>query len=313
MAAADRGSDPAADADDGEARISSSSEEEEEGGVANMRVERQPTPSYPFPADFQLEFGGSHIMVCQHLCRQHPEGTRAVAMFFPGVHGGVGCCRTPGETFDDAALFPTVARRLIDSGVDCYRCSWPFMRPRMAYAVGAACRVLHHALLEAFRGGRGDGRGAREIRVFIIGHSLGGAVAIQAAEVIARHFGPDGTGGQAMEGLEDAVVRLAGICTLNGALDVGRILHENKDPFASLRGCRALLICGDADEAVPPEATRQLCEALPMEAKRHLVLPGGTHDLYTHKERLVQELCGFLVGAGGRGEEEARAETEEAG
>lgn len=252
-------------------------------------------PSYPFPADFNLEFQDSRIEVCRHLCQRHPRGTRAVALFFPGVHGGVGPCRQPGENFDDAALFPTVARGLVgacDADVDCYRCSWPHMRPQMAYAVGGVCRVLHHALLEAMQGTAPE-EGDRELRVFFVGHSLGGAVAVQAAEVVSRHFGPDGLGGQQMEGLEHAVVRVAGICTLNGAMDVRK--QQGADPFASLSGSRALVICGDADDVVPPEATERLHEALPMRGKRQLVLPGGTHDLFTFKAQLVEELTRFVL------------------
>lgn len=252
-------------------------------------------PSYPFNADFQLEFKRSRIEAIRHLGQQHPAGTRSIAIFFPGVHGGVGPCRQPPQNYDDNALFPTVARRLTDdpdAGVDCYRCSWPFMRPKMSYAVGGACRVLHHALLEAMKGSSGDGE-IRKIDVFFVGHSLGGAVAIRAAEVVARHFGTDGAGGQQLPGLERAAVRVTGVCTLNGALDISQM--QGGDPFASLSGSRALLVSGDADEVVPPEATRQLYEALPTENKRHLALPGGTHDLFSHKEQLIPELVSFIA------------------
>ncbi|CAK0847862.1 unnamed protein product, partial [Prorocentrum cordatum] len=162
--------------------------------------------AYPFTPDFQLEFQGSRIEAIQHLCPGHPGGTRAVAVFFPGVHGGVGPCRTPGRNYCPDALFPTVCRRLVElpgADVDCYRVSWPFMRPRVAYAVGGACRILHHALLQAMRG-TPPSAPCREVRVVFVGHSLGGAVALQAAEVVARHFGADGEGGQQMEGLEIA-------------------------------------------------------------------------------------------------------------
>lgn len=254
-------------------------------------------PSYPFPAEFHLEFQDSRIEVIRHLGQRHPRGTRAIVIFFPGVHGGVGPCRTPPEQFDPDALYPSVARGLVgehDADVDCYRCSWPFMRPRMAYAVGGACRVLHHGLLEAMRGHAPDA-GLREISVLFVGHSLGGSVAIQATEVVARHFGADGRGGQQMEGLENCVVRVSGVCTLNGALDVRQVLGQGSEPFSSLSKCRALLISGDADQVVPPEATAQLFEALPTPAKRHLVMPGGTHDLFAHKAQLIDELTGFLL------------------
>uniref|UniRef100_A0A7S1RMT9 Uncharacterized protein n=1 Tax=Alexandrium catenella TaxID=2925 RepID=A0A7S1RMT9_ALECA len=264
------------------------------------------TPSYHFPAEFHLEFQGSRIEVIRHLCQRHPAGTRAVVLFFPGVHGGVGPCRQPGETFDENALFATVAQGLTsrpDSDIDCYRCSWPYMRPRMGYAVGGACRVLHHALLEATKGADPEDAD-RDIQIFIVGHSLGGAVAIQSSEVIARHFGADGRGGQKMEGLERVYVRVAGVCTLNGALDVRQV---NTSCFGSLSGSRALFICGDADQCVPPQTTRDMYEALPIGSKRLLELPGGSHDLFTFKEQLVAELTSFILeGLGdGRAQEAA--------
>jgi len=284
-------------ADDGRAASGAADEEEEASSESEERIEATmgPTPSYPFPADFSLEFQGSCINVIRHLCPQHPAGTRRVAIFFPGVHGGVGPCRQPGETFDPCALYATVASRLLAAPaacVDCYRCSWPYMRPRLAYAVGGAWRVLLHALLEAGKGSE-PGAGAREISVVFVGHSLGGAVAMHAAEVVARRFGDDGSGGQELEGLEHTLVRVAGVCTLNGAMDIRQV--PGSDPFASLAASRALLVCGDADEVVPPEATGQLYEALPMRDKRHMVLPGGTHDLFAHKARLVAELTAFVA------------------
>jgi len=224
-----------------------------------------------------------------------------VAVFFPGVHGGVGPCRTPGRNYCPDALFPTVCRRLVElpgADVDCYRVSWPFMRPRVAYAVGGACRILHHALLQAMRG-TPPSAPCREVRVVFVGHSLGGAVALQAAEVVARHFGADGEGGQQMEGLERAVVRMAGVCTLNGAFASGQ---EEREATGSLWGVRALVVAGTDDEVVPPETSRVLTEALPMQGKRLLELEGGTHDLFTYKEQLVEEVTRFIVECAGSGD-----------
>lgn len=277
--------------------ISSSENEEEEGGEEDDADEAADyaamasMPSYPFDSDFHLEFGDTRIEACRHVCRGHPGGTRTIVLFFPGVHGGVGPCRQPGTNFDEDALYPTLARRLADAGdVDCYRCSWPFMRPRMSNAVGGACRVLHHAILQALQEQPEDAE-TREFRVCFVGHSLGGAVAVHAAEVVARHFGADGTAGQGMEGLEKAIVLLWGICTLNGALD---IRQHRLGAFESLRQCRALLVCGDADQVVPPEATGELFKALPSKSRRQIVLPGGTHDLFTFKSQLIDEIGRFI-------------------
>lgn len=268
---------------------------EDESSSEEEQVDRltKEIPAYPFPAEFHLECHGSRIEAIRHLCKRHPQGTRVVAVFFPGVHGGVGPCRQPGEAFDSDALYPTVARRLVgecDADVDCYRCSWPFMRPSMNYAVGGACRIIHHALTEALQGEAAE----RELRVVIVGHSLGGAVAAHAAEVVARFFGVDGLGGRRIEGFERAVVRVWGVCTINGALDVSQL---QDDPFASLGESHALLVSGDADQVVAPRATAELFEVMPMREKRHLVMPGGTHDLFGHKAQLVQELEGFILQA----------------
>jgi len=269
----------------------SDKEEEEDSENDTMHL----IPSYPFPADFYLEFQGSRIEACRHLCKQHPGGTRAIAIFFPGVHGGVGPCRQPGANFDENALFSTVAGKIANDGydVDCYRCSWPYMRPLMSYAVGGACRVLHHALLEAMAEVP-EGDELRKIDVIFIGHSLGGAVAVQSAEMVARHFGNEGERGKNMQGLERARVRVTGICTLNGAVRC-QPKTEDYDLFKALSGIRALLIAGDADQIVPPETTRQLYEALPTQSKKHLVMRDGTHDLFSHKAALIEELTRFIT------------------
>lgn len=247
-------------------------------------------PSYPFPSDFQLAVGQSTLGVVPHRCSQHPGGTRVIVLFFPGVHGGVGPCRTPPKNFDEDALYPTLARSLTATlPVDCYRCSWPFMRPPLRYAVDAACRLCHHALTEA-TADQAEGDTTREIRLVFVGHSLGGAVVMHASEVVARLFGADGTGGRQMSGLEKSTVRVGAVCTLNAALDVRNVRRRDEEPFATLVNSRALMICGSGDLVVPPGATESLYEAFPSKQKRKLVCPDGTHDLFTFKEQLVDEI-----------------------
>lgn len=273
--------------DGGEAK--SSSDEEAEPDFTPLHL----MPAYPFPAEYQVASGSSHLNVCQHLCRRHPEGTRAVIIFFPGVHGGVGPCRTPGSNFDENALYPTLARSLADTyDVDCYRCSWTHMRPRMREAVGGACQLLHNGVTEVLKSAPAGGED-RDIKLLVFGHSLGGAVAVNFSLVIANHFGSDGRGGQHIEGLERARVHLAGLCTLNGAMSVEP--DDESDRFDALRETRALFVAGDADDVVDPDATEGLHNAMPMETKKHLVLPGGTHDLFAHKEQLLAELTSFVA------------------
>eukprot|EP00401_Gymnodinium_catenatum_P078463 CAMPEP_0117513100 /NCGR_PEP_ID=MMETSP0784-20121206/29375_1 /TAXON_ID=39447 /ORGANISM="" /LENGTH=322 /DNA_ID=CAMNT_0005308845 /DNA_START=37 /DNA_END=1005 /DNA_ORIENTATION=- len=285
-----------------DSRESPDEDSDEEGNQAFFAARDAMIPSYPFPSEFSLDVQGSEIQAIRHLCRRHPNGTCAIVLFFPGVHGGVGPCRQPGNNFDEAALYASVSRRIIDNhdaDIDIYRCSWPFMRPRISYAVRGACRMLHHAMLQAMSESSKDEK-QRELDIFFVGHSLGGAVALQAAVVVATRFGTDGLQGQHMEGLERAVVKFRGLCTLNGAVDVERHKSYAENPFAPLSDSRALLVCGDADSVVPPESTAHLYEALPMRDKRHLVLEGATHDLFTHKEQLVEELTTFILGKADR-------------
>ncbi|CAE7303615.1 unnamed protein product, partial [Symbiodinium necroappetens] len=119
--------------------------------------------------------------VISHLC-DSPGGPSTIAVLLPGVHGGVGPCREPGSNFDANCLYALVAQRLQELGraIDVYRCSWQFMCPTMAYALNAVCHVLQHALKQAQR------RGSHAINVVIVGHSLGGQVALHSAAMLAR-------------------------------------------------------------------------------------------------------------------------------
>lgn len=131
-----------------------------------------------------------------------------------------------------------------------------------------------------------DTNEARHLRVFFVGHSLGGMVAVQTALVAAAHC--------ASTLFSGAKAEVVGFCTLNGAIDY-RVATEYEDDFRALQNARALLIAGDKDAVVPPDATEMFYEALPMREKRHLVLAGGEHDLSTCKQRLLTELEEFLT------------------
>eukprot|EP00434_Breviolum_minutum_P034422 symbB.v1.2.030467.t1/scaffold3403.1/size114713/4 len=163
-------------------------------------------PAYPFKADFRLEIHGSAIDVMQQVCQQHPRGTKAIAVLLPGVHGGVGPCRQPGEIYDENCLYAVVAKRLHECSapVDVYRCSWPFMRPDMNTALSSVVRVIHCALLSAKIAGS---KSKRRVKVILVGHSLGGAVAVNTALYLCQHFGSDGHGCRDLESLERATVQ----------------------------------------------------------------------------------------------------------
>lgn len=141
------------------------------------------------------------------------------------------------------------------------------MRPRLRYAVNSGCRVLQKSLEDASGADVEDSNHLgfdettkrldveRLIQVFFVGHSLGGMVALQTALVVAAHLG------QMRFGSTKATV--AGLCTLNGAVD-HRQAEENPGAFEPLSDVQALLIAGDADAIVPPEATERLYRALPL-------------------------------------------------
>lgn len=123
---------------------------------------------------------------------------------------------------------------------------------------------------------------------------------MQAAEVVARHFGPAGRGlspgRPAMQGLEHVAVLLAGVCTLNGAINVDDLeVGGSGMAFESLAKSRTLLICGEDDKVVSPRSSTKLHEVLPSAEKRLLSLPGGTHDLFSHKACLIEQLTSFIL------------------
>lgn len=266
---------------------SASSHEAEKSRPAIEKNEK--IPAYPFHRHFSLESHSSSIDVIQKTCRG-AKGTKAIVILLPGVHGGVGPCRQPGEVYDKDCLYAKVSKRLreIDSPTDVFRCSWPFMKPDMTDAVSGVCRVLHYALLRAK-----VSKHRRKVKVILVGHSLGGAVAVNSARLLCQTFGPDGRGCRSIEGLEHATVTIAGLCTLNGAVSPGSLSQGCLD---DLKHMKALIVSGDADEVVRPEASRLLHEVLSETCSagvRHLSLPGGTHDLFQYKDWLVGELTNF--------------------
>lgn len=253
------------------------------------------TPCYPFPAEFSLEVEEKQqIMGIRHLAKEHPSGVNAIVICLPGVHGGVGPCRTPGQNFCENALYPSLARKLTQAyPVSFYRCSWPFMRPQMRYAVNGVIRVVMQALREATSECPDQGERRRDIGMFFLGHSLGGAVAMHAAEVVARHFGPDGKDATRVLGIPNLTVRVAGLCTLNGALDIED--YRGSNAFQSFQSARALVVAGDADQIVPPQYSLKIYESIAVRSKKLVMAAGATHDLYSAKDQILGELSEFIT------------------
>ncbi|OLQ01005.1 hypothetical protein AK812_SmicGene16267 [Symbiodinium microadriaticum] len=85
-----------------------------------------------------------------------------------------------------------------------------------------------------------------------------------------------------------------GFCTLNAAADLKR-WEASEELQRALTPLKALLVSGDADEVVSPACTHELNEALHCANKRHLDLPGGTHDLFQYKDFLVDTVSQFII------------------
>lgn len=101
--------------------------------------------------------------------------TKAVVIFLPGAAGGVAPCRMGGQSFDAGALFPKLAQDLsADVPIDSYRVSWMSRSPDVQEMVHAVCRVALYALTIAGN--------AAPVRLVLLGHSFGGAVAFSAAQ-----------------------------------------------------------------------------------------------------------------------------------
>ena len=119
--------------------------------------------------------------------------------------------------------------------------------------------------------------GVTEGDIVLVGHSLGGAVAVDLA-------GRDGARGLVLEStfssLADVAERHFG--------RVGRLLAGDKlDSAATIRGYHGPLLQthGDADEVVPYEFGRRLFKAA-NEPKRFIAVPGGDHNDPTDREYL---------------------------
>lgn len=249
----------------------------------------------PFPADFSLQVEDSQISVCHELCQPHSAQVSGIALFLPGCSGGVGPARQPGMDYDAEALFPTVAKKLtgaMRATVDCYRLSWEEDCENTEAAVQSVQAVVKHAIAKACRYVSADK--PHEFRLFFVGHSFGGEVAVEAALDTVNRLGSL----LPRNRRRTQAVTISGICTLNTSAP-GRLLTGTSETLMeglrSLSTSRALTIAGDADTIVRPDVSLLLHLALASADKEHLLLPGATHDLYQQKEMLVQKVCRFVT------------------
>jgi len=115
--------------------------------------------------------------------------------------------------------------------------------------------------------------GVQPGELYIYGHSLGGAVAIELAR---RH--PEAAG-LVVESSFTSIPDMAALDARYAWLPVRKFVTHRFDSIRKVAGLTlpALYVHGSADEIVPFEMGRRLFEASGGE-KRFVVLPGGAHD-----------------------------------
>jgi len=234
----------------------------------------------PFDWDVQLLFDHSHVNVSKHPCKRPSRMTRNLVIFCPGIFGGLGPGCGPGEIQDSRCIFISCARKLAKSryaDFDCYRLSWAQARPGMDAATGAVHQVLRYAIKTA----TACDNPPHEYCAFFVGHSFGSLSAMVAADLAVQQFS-SGTQPQ------QPPLHVAGVCTLNSE-------YRHQLSCRHLECASALFIAGRDDEIVTPAATVMLKNEMPMRSTKMVILPGGSHGLYEHRDRVVSEISQFIL------------------
>lgn len=239
-------------------------------------------PCYPFDEDLTIEYEGQAVRVAVSDAERLAT-ISGIVVFCPGTHGGVGPCRTPGTNHDRDALFPTLSKALQAEGILSCRVCWAAMHPPLEEAVRAAVGAALHGLQRAKDLGPLPGRG--KVGVCLVGHSLGGAVALAAAGLLARLLPEMNSRGEGpSQGQE-----LLGVCTLaaqeSGSLEAVKLLGGD---------VRKLFLHGSSDAVLPWHSAERI-HAAACEPKEFCVLPGGEHDLYAYRAYLLGRVRTFLL------------------
>ncbi len=116
-------------------------------------------------------------------------------------------------------------------------------------------------------------RGLAPGNIFIFGHSLGGAVAMDLA---SRH---PGAAGVILESTLTSVKDVGGRLPVFRVLPLGLLVTQRFDSLGKARRLKvpALVIHGDADPVIPYAVGRDLYSAI-ASRKRFVSIPGGDHD-----------------------------------
>lgn len=200
--------------------------------------------------------------------------SRGVAIFLRSAKGGEGLPRCRGRSAEDEfhdSLFEAAAREIAAStGADCCHVAWPRADMDIGQAVDCVLDAVVLAAARALRvPRRPDERHPSRLRVFLIGHAFGGAVAAQAAGDLAWLFREVAVG--------PLPVTVEGLCTFNAEAGWDKACLQ----LGLLREARALLVASQQVGAPGPAgaqalmATRELFAALPLTRKEMLVMPEG--------------------------------------
>jgi len=134
-------------------------------------------------------------------------------------------------------------------------------------------------------------RGVSPSDLYIYGHSLGGAIAIELAR---RH--PEAAG-LIVESSFTSVYEMSQLDKRYRYLPVKLVLNERFESLTKVPGLRlpALFVHGTADDTVPFWMGQRLFDAAP-EPKRFVAIDGGAHDHDDGGVRVIREAIGRFIG-----------------
>jgi len=204
------------------------------------------------------------------------EGPSHSMVFFLPDSKETANCRSLGSTLEAAGVTAKCP------GVEWHSLSWPATSLPMdvddavEYVLEHVLDTLSKAPMETSK----RGEMPKHIRVFLIGHSFGGAVATQAACELTSLFGCLGT--------DPFRVTVAGLCVIDTRPREGLERLE----LGLLQHVRVLLIASKHDLGVDLDASKELFAAVLATRKEMLLLPGHQGSSGRH---VLPRLADFVL------------------